>query len=255
MGQVCGRCHAQTQEYFQQSVHAQFPNFPVCVGCHSPNPDLRDHDIGAVTRGPEALSKAYKPLAAGLMDRGARPAAIAEALRAAILRDDRKAPVRLGEICQRCHVVGSLRGHRPFFEDVDREAAARGVQLDEMVREATVWYVQTSVRVDRVGRGVLLVEREAVALEDARTHLIRLAAEQHTLDPARVTETAETLSSVCKDIEAALDAKEAGLRWRYRSLGGLWAFLGVFISALWIKYKRLKKAYVVPRELREGVPL
>jgi hypothetical protein len=188
------------------------------------------------------------------MDRGAPPGAIAEALRAAVVKGDQEAPVRLGEICQRCHVAGSLLGHRPFFEDVDREAVARGLGLDEVIREATVRYVQTSVRVDRLGRGVLLVEREAVALEDARTQLIRLAAEQHTLETDRVGETAGALSTVCKNIDEALDAKEAALQWRYRSLALLWAFLSVFISALWIKYKRLKRAYVVPHGLREGVP-
>ncbi len=252
VGHVCAQCHQQTEEYFQQSVHAKFPNFPVCVGCHSPNPDLSDHRILSVTRPPEALAEAYTELLTRLSDRNASRAEIGEALHAAIEKDDRDAPVRLGQICQRCHVAGNLRGHRMFFEDVDREAVAAGAELEQVIQNAEARYARTSWRVDRVARGVLLVEQEAFSLEQARTHLISLAAVQHTLDPNRVGQTAGALFDVCQEIDTSLDAKEAGLRWRYRALGPLWGFLAVFILALWIKYKRLRHVHVAPYRPGEG---
>ena len=54
------------------------------------------------------------------------------------------------------------------------------------------------------------------------------------------------LRTVCEQVNATLDNLEEGLRRRYRALVPIWAFAVLFASALYVKYKRLRVAYVRP---------
>lgn len=246
VGHVCAQCHQQTETYFKQSVHAKFPGFPPCVGCHAATPSGHDHRIMPVTRSPEELVMMHGPRWEQLLESGATQERIDEVLSSEMLEADADAVVRLRLVCARCHGEPRPGGHRAFLEEVDRRAMALGPEFDRMIRDAELRYLQTGARVDRVGRGVLLVQEEAFALEQARTDLIALAAIQHTLDEKRVTEALRKVLDVCRQINTSLDEKEARLRWRYWALLPMWAFLLLFICALWVKYKRLRKAYVVP---------
>ena len=148
-------------------------------------------------------------------------------------------------ICQRCHQQRTQGGHRLFFGELDEQAAQSGAVLYQVIRRAELRYAAVAERVDRVGRGVLLVNDEAMIAEELRTKLVSLAPLQHTLDVEKLTQAALELDTLAEQVNASLDVKVRGLRWRYWALVPMWSFIGVFVAALWIKYKRLKHAMVV----------
>ena len=43
IGHVCAKCHQQTADYFNLSVHSRFSRLPACVECHSASGDPLDH--------------------------------------------------------------------------------------------------------------------------------------------------------------------------------------------------------------------
>jgi len=107
-------------------------------------------------------------------------------------------------------------------------------------------YVETASELDRVGRGVLLVENERFKFEEAKTHLIALASLQHTLSPDLVAKKISELDKVCDDVHADLTSLEDGLNWRYKTMIPIWGFAFVFSAILYVKYKVLHKRYVAP---------
>jgi hypothetical protein len=100
--------------------------------------------------------------------------------------------------------------------------------------------------VDKVGRGILLVRDEAMTVEDMRTKLIALRTLQHNMDLDAVFEAKKEIDALADEANGSLDAKLRSLRWRHWALIPMWAFVIVFASALWIKYRRLKAAMVAP---------
>jgi hypothetical protein len=246
VGHVCGRCHQQTESYFKESIHAKFPDFPPCIGCHSLDPGKRPHQIPPVTQGPDELVKLYRPVWERLAEGRTTPQAIHEQLAKVMLKADEQFPVRLRLVCRRCHEVEFQVGHRIFFKKLDEQAPAYGRTLDQMIQEAQVRYVETSSRLGEVRRRGLMVQDEVFGLEQAKTQLTVLVAIQHTLDTKKVSEAAKNVSDICGQVASSLDEKEAALRWRRWGLLPLWVFLAAFIAALWVKYEQLRKAYVAP---------
>ncbi len=57
------------------------------------------------------------------------------------------------------------------------------------------------------------------------------------------------MSEVCDAVNAELDDLESGLRTRYLALVPLWAFAVLYAIVLYVKYKRLKRAYVKPLDV------
>lgn len=146
VGHVCGRCHQQTETYFKESLHAKYPGFPPCVGCHSPGADRRDHRIVSVTRSPEELADLYHARWEELTKRGTTRSEIHDILGKEMSEALEKLEVRLREVCQQCHSRRYKVGHGLFFEEVDRQALAAGPKLDGLIRQAELQYVQTSAR-------------------------------------------------------------------------------------------------------------
>ena len=89
-------------------------------------------------------------------------------------------------------------GHRFFFAQLDVEAVAKGARLDDAIRRARLEYVKASARIDEVGSGVLLVQDEAMLLNQARTNLVSLLAVQHTLDEQKILGVA---GAVIRDVQ------------------------------------------------------
>jgi hypothetical protein len=103
-----------------------------------------------------------------------------------------------------------------------------------------------------MGQGVLLVDNQRFKFEDAKTHLIELAPLQHTLDNSLVEEKVAELNTICDEVNRELDDLEEGLRLRHKLLLPIWAFAIFFGSVLYIKYKRLKRAWVKPLPRNPG---
>ena len=244
IGHVCGQCHANTQKYFEQSAHARFGDFSPCVACHGLDLGKRAHLIEPVIVSPEDVVESYGSMWEDLVARGKSDEQIDEIIGRQMLEDDQELSVRLGNLCVRCH---SEEGkHRFGFEQLDQGAISKGQKLDDLIRATELEYVKAVARTEQVGRGILQVQDEAFNLSQARTHLISLAAIQHTLDEKQIADVAEKVLDVCRKVQSSLDQKERGLGWRYQALMPIWVFLSIFIVILWIKYKQLKKAYAVP---------
>jgi len=251
IGHVCGQCHQRTATLFKESIHAKFPNFAPCVGCHAGDPVHRPHLIFPVTRSPEQLVKTYQPLWENLVSQHLSREEIDARLSQAMREGRAKLAVELRTVCQRCHVNRAQEGHGVLFTQIDQEAIDRAQMMDETIQRTELQFIKTSGHVEQTGRGIILVKDEAFQLEQARTQLVSLAAIQHTLDEKQIVETAGSVSAICDQIEGSLKEKEIGLRWRYLSLVPIWAFLAIFAGALWIKYKQLRKICVVPLSARE----
>ena len=229
VGAVCGQCHQHAAEYFQTSVHAQFEDFRGCVQCHGGGEGRHQHLIERITNPAGLMIRRY----AHLLRTNPQPSE--EEIVEAIHPYPRQILERVLPSCTDCH------------EDVEEdESLPKLFQLLDRIAEAERYYVQTAHRVDQVGRGVLLVEKQRFKLQDAKTHLIAMAPLQHTLDNEKVEETVAALRTVCDEINTELDALERGLRWRRWALIPIWAFALLFSGLLYAKYRRLKAAYVKP---------
>ncbi len=246
IGHVCAKCHQQTADYFDLSMHSRFSRLPACVECHSASGDPLDHRIFKATRSPEDLARAAQPSYKALIARGADPREVDAGLMREIIQVDTPPQVpRLGSICRRCHNASMETGHRFFFAQLDIEAVAKGARLDDAIRRAQLEYVKASARIDEVGSGVLLVQDEAMLLDQARTNLISLLAVQHTLDESKILQTGGAVIETANQIEASLDQKVASLALRRHLLPPVWVFIAVFAGALLVKHRQLKHALVL----------
>ncbi len=229
VGAVCGQCHQHATEAFSTSIHASQPEFRGCVQCHGGGEGRHSHLVERITKGPAAMIQRYTLLLAS------EPEPSPERVTEMIHPDPKQILERALPTCLDCH------------EDLeDDESLPRLFELLDDIAQAEQHYVHTGNRLNRVGRGVLLVDSQLFKFEDAKTHLIELAALQHTLNNSQVDEKVAQLNAICAEVNSELDALEEGLRWRYSALIPIWAFALFFGSVLYIKYKLLKRAYVKP---------
>ena len=253
---VCAQCHRQTEDYFKLSIHSRFPSLPACVECHAVSGNPLDHRIFKATRDPEQLAHQLGPTYVNLLAQGVDADKIDTVLTREIVQADSPSGVpRLATICQRCHNRSFETGHRFFFAELDIEAVALGGSLDSTIRRAQREYIKASARVDQAGSGELIVQDEAMQLEQARTHLVSLLAVQHTLDQQKILETAGAVIETSHQITASLDQKTASLALRRHMLLPVWGFLVLFAGALLVKYRQLKHALVVPVEVAAIQPV
>ncbi|UCD30200.1 MAG: hypothetical protein JSV03_06955 [Planctomycetota bacterium] len=242
VGHVCGRCHQQEEQYFMESPHAKFPLFPRCVGCHTRSVDKRDHLISKVVASPEANKKTYLAVRRTLPDTTIDDSTFQEEF---VIR--REPPVQHYErYCRHCHDPSKQVGHRTWFAELDEKAMQEGKELYQLVRYAEIGYAAVATRVEEVGRGIILVQDEALMAEDLRTKLVGLGTMQHTLNLENLKKEIDEFVALADQIDQSLDKKLRHLWWRHWALIPIWAFLIIFTIALWIKYKRLKTKWVTP---------
>ena len=226
---VCGKCHQHVAEEFAKSVHADLAEHKGCVQCHGGGEDRHFHLIERITNPAGIMIERYEHLLASKPS--PTPEQISEAIHPGPTQIIRNALAT----CMDCH------------EDIeDDESLPKLFTLLDRIAEAERNYVRTGQRLDEVGRGIMLVDAQRFKFEDAKTHLIQLAPLQHTLSLSVVSDKVKELNDVCAEVNADLDALEAGLRWRYRALIPIWVFALLFSAACYVKYKRLKAEYVRP---------
>ena len=76
--------------------------------------------------------------------------------------------------------------------------------------------------------------------------MIELSPTQHALSIEDVGALAKRLTETTTRVSSSLREKERALAWRYEILGPMWAFIVIFAMASYIKYRRLKAAFVKP---------
>jgi cytochrome b6-f complex iron-sulfur subunit len=229
VGAVCGQCHEHAAQRFATSVHAEQPGFKGCVQCHGGGEGRHFHLIERITQPTGILIQRYAHLLA------AEPHATPQQVREAMHPAPKEIITRTLPTCMECH------------EDVEDDENLRKMfgLLDE-IGDAEREYARTANRLDQISRGVLLVDNQRFEFQDAKTHLIALSPIQHTLDNSLVEAKVAELDAVCDKVNGELDALEAGLSWRRRALWPIWALALGFAVACYVKYRRLKAAYVLP---------
>jgi hypothetical protein len=240
VGAVCGKCHVAAAKNFEESIHSSADlreYFRGCVQCHGGGPDRHFHLIERITNPAGVLIERYEHLLQSEPQPG--PERITEAIHS----DPDLIMRRVLPSCEDCH--------EPPEDD---ESLQKLFRLLDAMAKAERMYVKTGRRIEEVGKGVLLVERERFAFQDAKTHLVELAPLQHTLDNEAIDETVQQLESVCAQVNLQLDEKLRGVRWRHQALIPIWAFAVFFGILLHAKYRQLKKRYVepVPRDAEDG---
>lgn len=226
---VCGKCHQQAALEFAKSTHADQIEHKGCVQCHGGGEDRHFHLIERITNPAGIMLERYAHLLAS------KPSPTPEQITEAIHPGPKQIIRNALATCMDCH------------EDIeDDESLPKLFVLLDEIAEAERNYVRTGLRLDEVGRGVTLVDAQRFKFEDAKTHLIQLAPLQHTLSLSVVSDKVKELNDVCADVNADLDALEAGLRWRYRALIPIWVFSLLFSAACYMKYKQLKAVYCQP---------
>jgi len=229
VGSVCGQCHQYAAEYFATSIHAELEAFDGCIQCHGGGPDSHGHRIEQITIPTLELVHRYVDIMAS------RPADAPTDPADVIYPAPKHIIERTLESCTDCH--------EELEED---ESLPKLFELIDEIAHAQQRYAETAAYLDEVGQGVLLVDSQRFAFEEAKTHLIALAPLQHTLNLDRVGEKVAEMNAVCDTVRADLMELEDGLRWRYRALVPIWAFAILFSVALYAKYKALKRQYVKP---------
>lgn len=239
VGHVCGQCHKQIEEYFLSSVHGRIPVMARCVGCHAKGGKRWNHQIEEASLPVEELVALFDRIRDNKGD-------TAEALRASFLEeiDSFGDAVRLDQVCRNCHGTNRQDPHAEFFESSDQIALDTGKELNTALREVQFEYARTASRISRLGRGVLLVQDEALQTEDAKTELMALYASLHTLNRIETQTRAEKTKSICSAVNDTLDQKEHGLSWRRWALLPIWVFAVVFSVLMYQKFLALKRQYV-----------
>ncbi len=235
---VCSRCHQQTEQNFRASIHGKIDAFPGCIGCHSGSEKLWDHEIHRAMIKPDRLPELLRTLEPQQRDVLALEQAFARRLDAVGMRP------RLDQVCSRCHRPGRTRPHSIFFEPTDKAAVELGRQLARQLRKVQFDYARTVERIDRLGRGVLLVEEQAIRAQDARTGLIGLQAAMHKLDPKDIEQRVAAVEKICDEINRQLDEKEHSLVVRRRVLAAVWIFVALFVLLMYREYRTLRALYV-----------
>ena len=229
VGAVCGKCHQHAADSFAASAHAGLEDHQGCVQCHGGGEGRHFHLIEKITKSTGVLIERYAHLLAS--DPVPDPGEVAEVIHP----DPKQIMTRAIPLCLECH------------DEIDEdESLARVFDLLDAIAQAEVRYVQTGRRLDEIGQGILLVDRQRFLFEDAKTHLIELAPLQHSLDSQQVAGKVAELNAVCDRVSAELDNLERGLRWRRNALVPIWVFAGLFAVALYIKFRQLKRTYVRP---------
>lgn len=226
---VCSQCHVEVAKYFNRTSHASLEEHKGCVQCHGGGEGRHFHLIEKITKRPGLMVQRYKRLLE------THPNPSREQVAQAINPSARKIITRALPTCTECH-----------DDPEEDESLPKLFGLLDEISEADRHYVQTALRIDEVGKGVLLVESQRFKFEDAKTDLIGLAPLQHTLDHTLVAEKAAALNKVCDEVNAELDELETGLRWRYRALVPIWLFAILFACLLYAKYKQLHAVWVKP---------
>lgn len=229
VGAVCGQCHQAASKNFETSIHATLEEHKGCVQCHGGGEGRHFHYIERITKPSGVLIQRYAHLLETVPS--PTPEQIAEALHP----DPKQIITHALPTCLDCHE-----------ELEDDESLPKLFGLIDAIREAEQSYVETANRLNELGQGVLLVEAQRFKFQDAKTHLIELAPLQHTLDNELVAEKVTELNTVCDEVMAELDTLERGLRIRHLALIPVWLFAIFFSAALYVKFKRLKRAYVKP---------
>jgi cytochrome b6-f complex iron-sulfur subunit len=259
VGHVCGKCHQQMEEYFLTSVHGQIPVIARCVGCHGGDGNRLNHRIEKASPPPEQLVQIFTELtkhpagAAGAKDAAGAGTSTAPAdagspdgLRTLFAERvaDAGGDLQFDRVCLNCHGQQRATPHAAFFQSSDEIARNTGAELAEALRDVQFRYAGTAERVDRVAHGVLLVQEEALRLEDAKTELVALYAFLHTLNRPEIATRAEKVREICAEVNAGLDGKESALRWRRTVLWPIWAFILIFSVFMYRKYLALKHQWV-----------
>jgi len=229
IGATCGQCHLHESKMFATSIHAELEPNMGCVHCHGGGEGSHLHHIGRISKPPGILIQRYAHLLK------TQPNPTSTQVVDAIHPGPKQIINHALPMCMECH------------EDLeDDENLPKLFTLLDEIAAAELRYVQTANRLDRVGKGVLLVNDQRFLFEDAKTQLIALAPTQHTLNNEKVTEKVAALNKVCTQVNEQLDGLEAGLTMRYRLLGPIWIFAIVFSVAIYAKYKQLKGRWVKP---------
>jgi hypothetical protein len=229
VGAVCGQCHQRASESFASSVHAGEEAHRGCVQCHGGGEGRHFHLIERITKPAGVLVQRYAHLLSS------EPTPTDEQISEMVHPEPKVIMTRVLPTCMDCH------------EDLDEdESLPKLFELLDVIAAAERRYVETGLRLEEVGQGVLLVDRQRFLFEDAKTHLVGLSPLQHTLDNEKVAAKVSELNYVCEQVDAELDGLENGLRWRYRALVPIWIFAVLFGAVLYAKYRRLKAIYVKP---------
>ncbi len=230
---VCGRCHQSAAKAFATSIHAEQEEHKGCVQCHGGGEGRHYHLIERITKPTGLLIQRYARLLAS------EPTSTPQQIAESIHPGPKEIITRALPTCEMCH------------EEIDYdESLPKLFELMDEIAEAETYYAKTGLRLERVGQGVLLVDRQRFLFEDAKTHLIELAPLQHALDNKKVAAKVADLNAVCDQVNAELDELERGLHWRSKALVVIWIFAVLFSAVLYAKYKQLKAIYVKP--LPEG---
>jgi cytochrome c553 len=150
VGAVCGQCHQHAAENFATSIHATLPEHKGCVQCHGGGEGRHFHLIERITKPSGLLIQRYLHLLRTNPD--ASPRQVAQAAQP----DPKQIITRALPTCMDCHE-----------ELEDDESLPKLFGLLDAIAEAEAYYVRTGARLEKVGRGVLLVDRERFLFEDA----------------------------------------------------------------------------------------
>lgn len=233
---VCGQCHKQVEEYFLTSIHGRLPVMARCIGCHAKSGQRMNHEILEASVPADKLREAYTRLAA----------ASSKDLESRFKEEAVKlgGATQLGDVCRYCHSGARKDPHVQLFAESDKLATGIGDDLRKELLDSQWAYAQAISRVTEVGRGVLLVQDEAVRAEDAKTEVVALYAFIHTLDQTEIKKRSQKIRDIAREVNDSLDAKQGGLTLRQGSLWAIWPFVAVFSVLMYRKYLELRKEYV-----------
>lgn len=130
--------------------------------------------------------------------------------------------------CVKCHTPDSKE-----FE--------LGQKLKGMINDAEAHWKAAQMVVKQASIQGIFVDEETLSLEQAKTSLIEMAPQQHTLSISKTSKLHQKVVSTADEIEKSIRQKRQTLRWRKVSLIPLWGFILIMITALWIRFKQLKK--------------
>ena len=137
-------------------------------------------------------------------------------------------PSLYASACQKCHESGGTA-----METGDKIAGMLALSVKKLDSAEKM--------ISRAGIEGIYVEEEEGLLEKARTHAVSMAPRQHSLLINEISEIYEKFEEITGDIEKKIRLKKQHLKWRRGALVPIWIFIIIMMTALWKKYKLLKR--------------
>jgi len=252
---TCGRCHSNKElmqdhdlrsneeEQYRESVHADLLynrgdlSAPTCVTCHGNHGAVPPGfaNVGLVCGKCHIKQKEFFE-----MSPHAKPAREGDFETCVTCHGNHKIVPPSDAIFRRC---GTCHDR----EDKDDRAYPTLERLRNIIGLTRKRHADVQQKLEDATRAGFHTEDEQLLFEEAKTYLLQIAPQQHSLDVKKVSETSQQATETAGQVEASIAAKIKAVRWRKLSLIPIGVFPVLMSLGFHAKLRQIRRQVSAPR--------